>query len=104
MYTGEETTQNNLYGSGFSYTFLLDSLSIDRLNVEDRISNHEFSHVIFSVSHHGRHPLVDLVRQNVLSQNIFFFDGSDTAETDSYFADVCRHVGTCFRRELSCNM
>jgi len=93
-----------LYGKGFTYGFHLQDASVNRQAVEDKISSHEFSHIIFAVTHHGRHSFIDRVQQHYARDEVFFVDGSDTgaAETDDIFHTVCGKVGLCFRRELVC--
>ena len=106
MYTNHNKSQHHLYGMGFSYASLLPDLHIDRAGIEDKIQSRHFTHVVFGVTHNGRHPWIDRVRKHLPTRNVFFVDGSDTgaAETNKLFAEVCNQVGLCFRRELLCEL
>ena len=105
MYGASVDLQDDLYGRGYSYAYLLDDLVVQRDDFETRLSSRIYSLVIFAVMHHGRHPLIDVVREHYSPQNVFFVDGSDSgaAETNALYAEVCGVVGVCFRRELVCN-
>lgn len=77
---------------------------VDRDRIEDRLLRGEFSHVVFAIMHHGRHPLIDLVRNIFVQQRLIFIDGRDSGlESDEVFQEVCHRVGVCYRRELKCD-
>ena len=94
----------HVYGGGFSYAGLLRDVEVDRTRIEDRLLQGEFSHIVFAVTHHGRHPLIGIVRGNFIQQRLIFVDGSDTGtESADIFQEVCHSVGVCYRRELDCD-
>ena len=106
MYAGFPIEQ--AYGRGYSYAGLLQDIVVDRTRIEDRLRQGEFSHVVFAVTHHGRHPLIDIVRDTFVQQRVIFVDGSDTGtdqshESNKVFQEVCHSVGVCYRRELNCS-
>ena len=108
MYAGLESLHDQLYGNGFSYAHMLDDLLVSRDNVEERLRNKEFSHVIYAVTHHAQRlsdlAYIDDVKKQYSARHVLFIDGSDSGgvETDPWFTEVCGRVGLCFRRELAC--
>lgn len=108
MYTTYHQDRSSVYGHGFTYAFLLDDISVDRDNILDRLKAGVFSHVIFSVTHNGfDETLLDAVAQNLNPRQVFFIDGSDEGLSGSrsgLSAHLCVHSGTCFRRELNCEV
>ena len=107
MYTSYKKERNSVYGHGFTYAFLLDDSPVDRGNIVERLRTGEFSHAIFSVTHHGLdQAILTSVSQHLNQRQVFFIDGSDSGLTDpgmGLSADLCMNVGTCFRRELECD-
>lgn len=104
MYSNAYDSRETVYGKGYTYAFHLQDLSVNREDIEGRVSAHEFSHVIFGIMHHGRHWLIDEVARHYAVEEVFFVDGSDVGaqETDEIFHSLCGVIGLCFRRELVC--
>lgn len=104
MFEGSDLAPSDVYGRGFSYAFMLKKYAVDREHILGKIAAHQYSHIVFAISHQGRHPWIDHVKVNYHHQEVFFLDGSDSgeAETNALFAEVCGTIGMCFRREMVC--
>lgn len=66
-----------LYGKGFTYSRILDDISINRERIEERILNHEFDLIIYGSVHRGL-PFYPLVLSRYAPNEIIYICGEDT--------------------------
>lgn len=76
LYTDFTGNPKAMYGKGFTYTKVIDDISVDRENLEERIKNREFDLIIYGYIHHGR-PFYDMVLQYYDTQHIVYICGED---------------------------
>ena len=65
-----------LYGRGFTYSKILDEISIDRSDIEERIRKKEFAFIIYGSVHRGT-PFLELVREIYAPNEIAYLCGED---------------------------
>ncbi len=92
LYKSYPAAAENLYGKGFTYTKIIDDLPIDRDNIEERITHHEFDLVVYGSIHRGT-PYLKLVSRSYAPQEIAYICGED-AHQCKYF-----HLHNLFLRE-----
>ena len=66
----------HLYGKGFSYTRIVEDISLNRDDIAERIRNKEFEIIIYGSVHRGL-LYHDLVTQTYDSSKIFYICGED---------------------------
>jgi hypothetical protein len=76
LYKSYSGDVKQLYGKGFSYTKIIDDISVDRGNIEQRIRNREFELIIYGSVHRGL-PFHDLVREYYHQDKIAYICGED---------------------------
>lgn len=88
---------SSLYGKGFSYTRIVDDVSVNRENLEQRIREKEFELIVFGNVHRGL-PYKDLIDQVYEQERVVYLCGEDCHR--------CEYVGwpNLFLREFSGNL
>jgi hypothetical protein len=90
-----------LYGKGMTYTKIIDDLSVDREDIEQRIHRREFEFIIYGSIHRGL-PHLELVTQKYPPSKIAYLCGEDRHECYLEDGHQCHfiHLRNLFLREF----
>ena len=90
--------RNSLYGKGFSYAFIInkDRANDDRTNIEEKIAQHYFDIIIFSIRNL---KYLDLVVEKYKMGEIFVVDGEDWGSINNSLIFDYTNI-LYFKREL----
>lgn len=76
VYNSYRNDIKTIYGKGITYTKIIDDISLDRQNIEQRIANHEFEIIIYGSVHRGL-LFHDLVCTSYPKEKIVYLCGED---------------------------
>ena len=85
----------NTYGKGFTLHGKLEDIAIDRTDIESKIKNNFFDHIIYGSVTRGR-DYIELVKQHYPREKVSFLDGED----DTFVRKQLLPYGNYFKREL----
>ncbi len=76
IYTNYQGNTKNMWGKGFTRTKVINDVSVDRTDIENRIKNKEFECIIYGYVHHGC-MFHDTVTAHYPPEKIAYIDGED---------------------------
>lgn len=103
LYTSFDNSKS-LWGKGFTYSKLINTDSINRNDLIDKINNNFFDYIIYSIHHsiyHYQNNIIEYISNiNYPKDKVIIIDGQDDYNINYKLLDFCKVL---FKRELRIN-